>query len=213
MSWHAIRSADGSKWSICRRRRVLQRDVDHVDAVAVAVRRRAVDDQPVIGRIGNAGGGVRAAREIDERHHVRCRRVAEVEDVQALLAGLDNRVAAWPAAGRHAVRGRGIPRARQDLLVDDDVALPGGMPAIAVVDDLLRIRPVLDVDDPEAGERPLVRDAALEGDVRVGQRKASDGRSRGEALEAEVVGHLELRRRRCLHDRLRRLRCEQVDLR
>ena len=208
MSWHAIRSADGSKWSYFAADGFLSGMVDDVDAVAVAVRRRAVDDQAAVLRIRNARRRVRAARQVDERLHGRLPRVADIEHVQALLPGLDLRVAARPAARRHVGARRGVPRTREDLPVDDDVALARRMPAVRVVDDLSWLRGIVDADDPEARERPLVRRPALEGDVRVGQRQAPGGRAGRESEEPHVV-RLRVRRRRVgCEERWRSLRLQ-----
>ena len=101
MSWQAIRSAAALEVVVGRRRRVVERDLDDVDAVAGAVGRRAVDDQAVVLRVRHAGRGVRAARQVDERLDVGLRRVADVEDVQALLPGLHDAVSphGQPPAG------------------------------------------------------------------------------------------------------------------
>ena len=103
VSWHAIRSAAGSKWWY----EAADRSPNGISMMSMpshwAVRRRAVDDQAVVGRIGTAARGVRAARQVDELLDVRLLWVADVDDVQALFPGhADARV-------RTASRPAGMP--------------------------------------------------------------------------------------------------------
>jgi len=105
--------------------RVVERNLDDVHPAArdrllgariaaedVAARPVRVDEQTVVLEVGDERLGVRAARRRDERDHVRSRRVDDVDDVDALLAGRDGQVAARRAAGRC---GR-VPRADDQVV-------------------------------------------------------------------------------------------------
>src|SRR6266545_5978487 len=118
------------------------------DAAPGAARVVAVDDQ-VAARDARHRDGVRAAWQLvgSLQHGVRA--VADVEDVHALPAGGYRLTAAGPR--RSLLR---VPRADEDVLPDDDVALI----AVALrMGDLHRVVRVGDVDDPPPVVIPVER--------------------------------------------------------
>ena len=142
-----------------------------------AARRGAVDEQSPVAHVRHAGRRVRAAGQ-----------VARSPPDPGCPGSLTSKtcspskppVPGGPPDGpdgtgspSQVLGGRGgidvvrVPRANEDRAPDHDVALAGRMRAVAVVDQLPRATRVVDVDDPEARPRALIRAVAPERQVGV----------------------------------------------
>jgi len=145
------------------RGRIAQRHLDDVDPVAAA-RHVVVEDQPVVGQVGGHARGVRAALGLHRRDQVRIAEVADVEHVQAFEPHRHGVAVAGPPGG-----GRRVPRAHQDVPVDDHVAL---VAEALLEQELARVGRRRDIHDPEPVVVPLERQVAPEGEIGVRRERA-----------------------------------------
>src|SRR6266511_3495477 len=78
--------AGGLEAQVVRRRGIVERDLDDVEARAGAAGRVVVDQEPVVREIRHCGLGVRAAERLDRSDQVGVERVRHVEDVKSFPA-------------------------------------------------------------------------------------------------------------------------------
>src|SRR3970040_727989 len=137
-----------------RRTRIVEWHFADGDRRTRPTRGAAVNQQPVIGEVGDPGGGVGAAVGCDEAEPHRVEGVTDIEDMDSLGARWGEHATAITSPGWS----RRVPGPHQDIVPDDDVALITGARTLNTsveVVDLDRVVRLADVDDPEPFIGPL----------------------------------------------------------